>query len=215
MKKVLISGVTGQTASYMVDHLLKSTDHEIYGIVRRLSVPNHRNIQHNLNNPRFKLVTGDLTDGTSIGKMVQEIQPDFFLNFAAQSFVGISWQIPELTMDVNCLGVLRCLEAIKKYAPNCRFYSSGSSEEDGKVEYSPQDLEHPPHPMSSYAVSKVCARYLVQVYRESFGLFAVHCRCHNHESERRGHEFVTRKITLGVARIYHAIKNINHLNWNL
>lgn len=207
MKRVLITGVTGQTGSYMVDYLLANTDCEIYGMVRRLSNPNYQNIKHNLDNPRFKLVFGDLLDSNSIDKLVKTIQPDYIFNYAANSFVGTSWDMPIQHFEFNAMGVLRFLEAIKKYKPECRFWSSGSSEEDGKVSYSPQDLNHPPHPRSPYGCAKVAARFIVQNYRESFNLFAVHCRCHNHESERRGEEFVTRKITKGVARIYHAIKN--------
>jgi GDPmannose 4,6-dehydratase len=207
MKKVIITGITGQDGSYMVDHLLKNTNYFIYGICRRNSNPNFINIKHNLNNSRFKILTADLADSSSIDEVVKKISPDYFINFAAQSFVGSSWEIPLQTFDVTALGVLRCLEAIRKYAPHCKFYSAGSSEEMGDVIYSPQDLNHPIRARSPYGAAKASARHLTKVYRESYDLYAIHCILYNHESERRGEEFVTRKITKNVARIYHAIKN--------
>lgn len=206
MKRVIVTGVTGQDGSYMVDFLLKNTDHKIYGIRRRSSNPNLENIQHNLNNPRFKLIIADLSDSNSIDEIVKEINPDYFINFAAQSFVGSSWQIPLQTFDITALGVLRCLEAIRKYAPKCRFYSAGSSEEMGDVLYSPQDLNHPIRPRSPYGAAKASARHITKVYRESYNLYAIHSILYNHESERRGEEFVTRKITKNVARIKSAIE---------
>lgn len=207
MKKVIITGVTGQDGSYMVDFILNNTDHMVYGIRRRSSNPNLDNVKHNLNNPRFKMLIGDLSDSNSIDEIVKEIEPDYFINFAAQSFVGSSWQIPLQTFDATAVGVLRCLEAIRKYAPNCRFYSAGSSEEMGDVLYSPQDLKHPIRPRSPYGAAKAAARHITKVYRESYNLYAIHCILYNHESERRGEEFVTRKITQNVARILKAIKN--------
>jgi len=207
MKKIIISGITGQDGSYMVDYLLKNTNHFIYGIRRRGANPNLDNIKHNLNNPRFKVLIADLADSSSIDEVVKKVSPDYFINFAAQSFVGSSWEIPLQTFDVTALGVLRCLEAIRKYAPHCRFYSAGSSEEMGDVLYSPQDLKHEIRPRSPYGAAKASARHLTKVYRESYDLYAIHCILYNHESERRGEEFVTRKITKNVARIHHAIKN--------
>jgi GDPmannose 4,6-dehydratase len=207
MKKIIITGVTGQDGSYMVDYLLKNTNNMIYGIRRRSSNPNLENIKHNLDNPRFKMVIGDLSDSNSLDELVSQIQPDYFINFAAQSFVGSSWQIPLQTFDATALGVLRCLEAIRKYAPNCRFYSAGSSEEMGDVLYSPQDLKHPIRPRSPYGAAKAAARHITKVYRESYNLFAIHSILYNHESERRGEEFVTRKITQNVARIHKSIQN--------
>lgn len=207
MKKIIITGVTGQDGSYMVDFLLKNTDYDIIGVRRRSSNPNLENIKHNLNNPRFKIIIADLSDSNSIDEIVKDFIPDYFFNFGAQSFVGSSWQIPLQTFDTTALGVLRCLEAIRKYAPKCRFYSAGSSEEMGDVIYSPQDLDHPIRPRSPYGAAKAAARHITKVYRDSYNLYAIHSILYNHESERRGEEFVTRKITNGVARIYHAIKN--------
>lgn len=204
-KKILITGVTGQDGSYMADFLLEETDHEIYGMVRRASTNNNHNIKHLINNPRFKLMTGDLADSQSIDNIVKEIQPDYFINLAAQSFVGASWQIPEQTFDINAIGVIRCLEAIRKHVPDCRFYNAGSSEELGNVDYSPQDEEHSLKPRSPYGAAKAAARHIVKVYRESYNLFAIQGLLYNHESPRRGEEFVTRKITKEVARIKKAL----------
>lgn len=206
-KKVIISGISGQDGSYMVDYLLENTDHEIYGMIRRSSNPNYENVQHNFNNPRFNLIYGDLSDSSSIDKVVYSIRPDYFINLAAQSFVKSSWDLPEMTMDVNATGVMRCLESIYKYVPQCRFYNAGSSEEFGKVKYSPQDENHPFRPQSPYGASKVSARQIVRVYRESYNLYAIQGILFNHESPRRGEEFVTRKITKGVARIKYLIDN--------
>ena len=207
MKKVIITGVTGQDGSYMVDFILKNTDYVVYGVRRRSSNPNLENIKHNIDNPRFKMIIADLSDSNSIDEIVKDVKPDYFINFAAQSFVGSSWQIPLQTFDATALGVLRCLEAIRKYAPECRFYSAGSSEEMGDVLYSPQDLQHPIRPRSPYGAAKAAARHITKVYRDSYNLYAIHSILYNHESERRGEEFVTRKITKGVARISKAIKN--------
>lgn len=205
MKKVIITGVTGQDGSYMADYLLDSTDYEIYGMVRRTSTNNYHNIKHLLNNPRFKLITGDLTDSQSIDNIVREVMPDYFINLAAQSFVGSSWQIPEQTFDIDAVGVIRCLEAIRKHAPYCRFYNAGSSEELGDVDYSPQDEKHPLKPRSPYGAAKAAARHIVKVYRESYNLYAIQGLLYNHESERRGEEFVTRKITKEISRIKKSI----------
>jgi len=204
-KKVIVTGITGQDGSYMVDHLLQNTDFQIFGMVRRSSNLNTINISHVIDNPRLTLVTGDLSDSQSIDSLVKEIKPDYFINLAAQSFVGSSWQIPEQTFEVGAVGVIRCLEAIRKHSPNCRFYNAGSSEELGNVDYSPQDEKHPLKPRSPYGAAKAAARHIVKVYRESYNLYAIQGLLYNHESERRGIEFVTRKITKGVARIKYSL----------
>lgn len=206
-KKVIVSGISGQDGSYMADFLIANTDHEIFGMIRHSSNPNKKNYQHLLNNPRFKIVSADLTDLVSISYIVDKIKPDYFINFGAQSFVYESWNTPVSTFEIDAMGPLHCLEAIRKYAPNCRFYSAGSSEEVGDVDYSPQDLKHPLKPRSPYGAAKCAAKMITKVYRESYNLYALHGRLYNHESERRGEAFVTRKITKGVARIYHSIKN--------
>lgn len=212
IKKILITGILGQDGANMAEYLLKNTGHKIFGMMRRSSNPNLANIKAFKDNPKFKLEFLDLSDSNSVETAVKEIQPDYFINFAANSFVGISWKMPEQVMDVNALGVLRCLEAIKKFKPDCRFYSAGSSEEWGNVDYSPQDIKHPIKPRSPYGASKAAARHIVKVYRESYNLYAVHGILFNHEGTKRGEEFVTRKISKGVARIYHSILNSKNVD---
>lgn len=204
--KILITGVTGQDGSNMVRFLLKNTDLVIYGAVRRLSVPNYDNI-NDIKDSRFKLINLDLLDQQSINNSVKKIRPDYIINFAAQSFVGESWNSPVSTFTTNTLPVIYFLEAIKEFVPSCRFYSAGSSEEMGDIDYSPQDLKHPMKPRSPYGASKCAARHLVKVYRESYNLFAIHCILFNHEGIRRGKEFVTRKITSNIARIKKQLDN--------
>jgi GDPmannose 4,6-dehydratase len=205
-KKILITGVTGQDGSNMVRFLLKNTDLVIYGAVRRLSVPNYDNI-NDIKDTRFKLINLDLLDQQSINNSVKKIRPDYIINFAAQSFVGESWNSPVSTFTTNTLPVIYFLESIKEFSPHCRFYSAGSSEEMGDIDYSPQDLKHPMKPRSPYGASKCAARHLVKVYRESYNIFAIHCILFNHEGIRRGKEFVTRKISSNIARIKKQLEN--------
>lgn len=205
MKKVIATGITGQDGSYMVDFLLKNTDNLIIGAVRRLSVKNHKNIEHFLNHPRFKLIDLDISDQANTDEVIRVWQPDYFINFAANSFVGNSWTMPVNHMNTNCMAVLYQLEAIRKYAPECRYYNAGSSEEFGDVLTVPQGEDHPLRPRSPYGVSKCAARHMVKVYRESYNLFAIQGWLFNHESERRGEEFVTQKICKNVIRIRRAL----------
>ena len=207
MKKVIITGVTGQDGSHMVDYLLKNTDHLIYGTARRLSVKNHENILHLEDEPRFKLINMDLNDAHSIRDVVIDIQPDYFINFAAQSFVAGSWDYPIQTWITDADSVLHILESIRRFAPECRFYNAGSSEEFGDVIKTPQDESHPLLPQSPYGAAKCGARHIVRVYRESYNLFAVQGWLFNHEGVRRGLDFVTRKITHGVACIKKSLNN--------
>jgi len=204
-KVVFVTGVTGQDGSHMVDHLLKTTDYLIFGGVRRLSIKNHENIEHLDNNSRFHLVNFDLSDAHSISKIVESLKPDYFINLAAQTFVGSSWDFPAQTWECNTTCIIHILEAIRQHKPSCRFYNAGSSEEFGDVAYIPQDENHPARPRSPYGASKSAARQLVKVYRESYRLYAIQGLLFNHEGTRRGEEFVTRKITKGVARIKKAI----------
>jgi len=206
MKKVIITGILGQDGANMAEYLL-SLDEEIkvYGMMRRSANANFENINDFKDHANFEICCGDLTDEISIDKLVADIQPDYFINFGANSFVGCSWDMPLQVFDVNALGVIRCLEAIRKFKPDCRFYSAGSSEEMGDVDYSPQDIKHPIKPRSPYGASKAAARHIVKVYRESYNLFAIHSILFNHEGIKRGEEFVTRKITKGVARISRAM----------
>lgn len=207
MKKIIITGVTGQDGSHMADYLLKNTNFKIYGAVRRLSVKNHENILHLENEPRFELINMDLNDAHSMRDAIIDIQPDYFINFAAQSFVAGSWDYPIQTWDTDADAVLHILESIRRFAPACRFYNAGSSEEFGDVIYSPQNEEHPLRPQSPYGAAKCAARHIVRVYRESYGLFAIQGWLFNHEGTRRGLDFVTRKISNGVAKIKHAIES--------
>lgn len=206
MKKVLVTGILGQDGANMAEYLLGNEEEvEVYGMMRRTSNANFGNIKPFRDHPRFNLVCGDLTDEVSIDKLVKEIQPDYFINFAANSFVGCSWDMPLQVFDVNTLGVIRCLESLRKFKLDCKFYSAGSSEELGDVDYSPQDIKHPIKARSPYGAAKAAARHIVKVYRESYGMFAIHSILFNHEGVRRGEEFVTRKITKAVARINRAI----------
>ena len=205
MKKVIITGVTGQDGSFMADYLLQNTDHTIVAGVRRLSVANHENINHLKNHPRFKLIDLDVADSQNVEDVIRTEKPDYFINFAANSFVGSSWRMPVNHMNTNCMAVLYQLEAIRKFVPHCRYYNAGSSEEFGDVVTAPQSEEHPLRPRSPYGASKASARHLVKVYRESYNLYAVQGWLFNHEGTRRGEEFVTRKITKAVARIKQAI----------
>lgn len=204
-KTVVITGVTGQDGSHMVDFLLKNTDYLIFGGVRRLSVYNHENIKH-IKSDRFHLINFDLTDSHAISRTVEKLQPDYFINFAAQSFVASSWDFARQTWQTNSTAVLDILEAIRLYKPSCRLYQAGSSEEFGNVQYAPQDENHPLKPRSPYGASKAASRQLVKVYRESYNTYAIQGWLFNHEGTRRGEEFVTRKITKNVARISNAIK---------
>ena len=189
--KILLTGILGQDGANMAEYLLKNTDAKIYGMIRRASNPNLINCKSFIHNPRVDLVYGDLCDSVSIPSLVQDIKPDYFINFGAQSFVGCSWDIPLQTFDINATGVARCLEAIRQHHPKCRFYSAGSSEEFGDVVYSPQDEKHPFRPRSPYGASKAAAHHIVKVYRESYNLYAVHGVLFNHEGTKRGAEFVT------------------------
>lgn len=204
MKKIIITGATGQDGSLMADFLLTSADCFVYAAHRRLSVENHDNIQHLKSNPRFQTIELDISDPENINQVIREIKPDYFINFAANSFVGNSWKMPLNHMNTNCLGVLYCLEAIKNFSPQTRFYNAGSSEQFGDVIYSPQDINHPFRPRSPYGASKCAAHHLVKVYRDSYNIYAVQGILFNHEGVRRGEEFVTRKITKNVARIYNS-----------
>tara|TARA_Y100000310_G_scaffold317534_1_gene370496 strand:- start:139 stop:1209 length:1071 start_codon:yes stop_codon:yes gene_type:complete len=207
-KKVIITGALGQDGSNMSDYLL-SKGYKVYGMMRRSATPNFSNIKEALKNSRFELVDGDLTDEVCISNLIKKIKPSYLVNFGANSFVGCSWNMPLQVFDTNALGVIRCLEAIKTHKPNCRFYSAGSSEEFGDVDYSPQDILHPLKPRSPYGASKCAARHAVKVYRESYNIYAVHGILFNHEGVRRGEEFVTRKISKGASRIYHEMRDVD------
>jgi GDPmannose 4,6-dehydratase len=197
-KKAIITGVTGQDGSYLAE-LLLSKGYEVTGIVRRLSAPNVWRIQHLLD--RITLIQADLLDQLSLIKAVEAVQPDEFYNLGAMSFVPASWDQPMLTGEYNAQGVTRALEAIRSVNKRIRFYQASSSEMYGRVREVPQTELTPFYPRSPYGVSKVFGHYITVNYRESYDLFAVSGILFNHESPRRGIEFVTRKVTDGVARI--------------
>ncbi len=207
MKKALITGVTGQDGSYLSELLLKK-GYEVHGIVRRASSFNRARIDHLCLNPEiygktFFLHYGDLCDASSLSKIVEKTEPDEVYNLAAQSHVRISFDIPEFTLDTDALGTMRLLEAIRDVGcdQHVRFYQASTSELYGKVQEVPQRETTPFYPRSPYAVAKLCAFWAVKNYREAYGMFASNGILFNHESPRRGENFVTRKITLGAARI--------------
>src|SRR5215469_2873732 len=198
MPTALITGVTGQDGSYLAE-LLLSKGYRVVGVVRRSSTTPYERIGHLVD--KIELVSADLLDQTSLTDVVAEHQPDEIYNLAAQSFVQTSWSQPVLTGEFTALGVTRMLEAMKKAAPKARFYQASSSEMFGKVVESPQRESTPFYPRSPYGVAKVYGHWITVNYRESYGLYACSGICFNHESARRGKEFVTRKVTDMAARI--------------
>jgi GDPmannose 4,6-dehydratase len=203
-KRALITGITGQDGSYLAE-LLLSEGYEVFGMVRRLSTPNTWRIEHLLD--RITIKPADLLDQLSLLRLIDEVQPHEVYNLAAMSFVPASWDQPMLTGEFNSQGVTRMLDAIRRVDPKIRFYQASSSEMFGKVREVPQTELTPFYPRSPYGVSKVFAHYITVNYRESYDLFAVSGMLFNHESPRRGVEFVTRKVTDGVARIKLGLKD--------
>ena len=197
-KRALITGITGQDGSYLAE-LLLDKGYEVFGMMRRLSAPNTWRIEHLLD--RITLRPADLLDQLSLLRLVDEIRPHEIYNLAAMSFVPASWDQPMLTGEFNSQGVTRLLDAVRRVDPSIRFYQASSSEMFGKVREVPQNELTPFYPRSPYGVSKVFAHYITVNYRESYNLFAVSGMLFNHESPRRGLEFVSRKVTDGVARI--------------
>jgi GDPmannose 4,6-dehydratase len=203
-KSALLTGITGQDGSYLAELLLEE-GYDVYGLVRRTSTPSDERIKHL--GDRIKLVVGDMSDMPSLLDVMDETQADEVYNLAAQSFVGDSWRQPLYTGDVDGLGVCRLLEAIHRVKPEARFYQAATSEMYGKVHEVPQSETTPFHPRSPYGVAKVYGFYITQNYRESYGMHASNGILFNHESPRRGMEFVTRKITDAVARIKHGTQS--------
>ncbi len=197
-KTALISGITGQDGSYLAE-LLLAKGYEVYGLVRRLSSPNTRNIEQIID--RVHLLDGDMTDQSSIQTALKEAMPNEIYNLAAQSFVATSYRQPVLTADVDGLGVIRLLDAARQTSPDARVYQASTSELFGQVQESPQRETTPFHPRSPYGVAKVFAYWACVNYRESYGMHVSNGILFNHESPRRGFEFVTRKITHGLALI--------------
>lgn len=197
-KRAVITGISGQDGSYLAELLLEK-GYEVVGVVRRLSTPNHWRIEHLLD--RIELRPADLLDQLSLIKVIEDVRPHEVYNLAAMSFVPASWEQPLLTGEYNAQGVTRMLEAIRQVDTSIRFYQASSSEMFGKVRETPQSETTPFYPRSPYGVSKVFAHYITVNYRESYDLFAVSGILFNHESPRRGLEFVTRKVSDGVARV--------------
>lgn len=206
MKKALITGITGQDGSYLAE-LLLDKGYEVHGVTRRASISNTARIDHIRH--RITLHDGDLTDSSSLIRIIGMVQPDEIYNLAAQSHVQVSFDVPEYSGDVDALGVLRVLEAVRILGlkDKCRIYQASTSELYGKVEEVPQKETTPFHPYSPYAVAKQYGFWMVKEYREAYGMFAVNGILFNHESERRGENFVTRKITLAAGRIAEGIQD--------
>ena len=208
MKKALITGITGQDGSYLAEFLLEK-GYEVHGIVRRASISNTARIDHLIEKNAITLHDGDLSDSSGLIRLVGEIKPDEIYNLAAQSHVQVSFDAPEYSGDVDALGVLRVLEAVRVcgLTKTCKVYQASTSELYGKVEEVPQRETTPFHPYSPYAVAKQYGFWMVKEYRDAYGMFAVNGILFNHESERRGENFVTRKITLAAGRIAEGLQD--------
>ncbi len=204
MKKALITGITGQDGSYLAELLLEK-GYEVYGVMRRKSVVDYGNVEHIKEKIHF--IYADMTDMTSLINAMRISQADEIYNLAAQSFVGTSWDQPLTTAEIDALGVTNMLEAIRIVKPEAHFYQASTSEMFGKVQEMPQTEKTPFYPRSPYAVAKVYGFWITKNYRESYGIYACNGILFNHESERRGKEFVTRKITDAVARIKFGIQD--------
>ena len=209
MKTALITGITGQDGSFLSELLLEK-GYEVHGIIRRSSVDYRERIAHLEGRPHFHLHYADLTDSMSIVKVVALVRPDEIYNLAAQSHVQVSFDSPEFTANVDAVGVLRVLEAVRAcgLSQTCRIYQASTSELYGKVEEVPQNENTPFHPYSPYAVAKLYGYWIVKEYREAYGMYCCSGILFNHESERRGETFVTRKITLAAARIAQGMQEV-------
>ncbi|MGQ2870090.1 GDP-mannose 4,6-dehydratase, partial [Leptospira santarosai] len=200
MKKALITGITGQDGSYLTEFLLQK-GYQVHGIVRRSSMFNRARIEHLRGNSNLILHYGDLTDSSNLNRILEKVSPDEIYNLAAQSHVGVSFEVPEYTAEADAVGTLRILDAIKQIGVKSRFYQASTSELYGKVQAIPQTETTPFYPRSPYAVAKLYAYWAVVNYREAFEIHASNGILFNHESPRRGEGFVTRKITIGVANL--------------
>lgn len=205
-KKALITGITGQDGSYLAEFLLEK-GYDVFGLTRRTSTPNYERILHIQD--QIKLIPGDLLDQQSLISAISHSKPDEIYNLAAQSFVATSWSQPVLTGEFTALGVTRMLESTRQVRPKAKFYQASSSEMFGMVQENPQNEKTPFHPRSPYGVAKVYGHWIAINYRESYNMFTVSGILFNHESPRRGLEFVTRKISHAVAKIY--LKQQNHV----
>lgn len=200
MKKAFITGITGQDGSYLAE-LLLAKGYTVHGLYRRSSTFNHWRLIDCIKDDRLKLHSGDMTDGSRLAELIHGIQPDEVYNLAGQSQVGIAFHNPVYTLDSIGMGTTALLQAVRDHVPHARFYQASSSEMYGRVLETPQTERTPFNPRSPYGAAKACAFHMAKVYREAYGLFACNGILFNHESPRRGEEFVTRKIAMGVARI--------------
>lgn len=207
MRKAFITGITGQDGSYLAELLLEK-NYLVYGLVRRSSVANRERILKILDNPNLTLVYGDLSDGANLRQHLTMIRPDEVYNLAAQSHVRISFDMPEYTGDINALGTLRLIEAVRQVDPNIKFYQASTSELYGKVKEIPQNEETPFYPRSPYGIAKQYAYWTINNYREAYNMYAVNGILFNHESPRRPINFVSKKITVAVAKRVAGHKNI-------
>lgn len=217
MKKALITGITGQDGSYLTELLLEK-GYEVHGIIRRSSSFNTGRIDHLFNDPklhdkRLFLYHGDLTDSSNLNRLLEKIQPEEIYNLGAQSHVKVSFDIPEYTAEVDAMGTLRFLDAIKESGIRTKFYQASTSELYGKVQEIPQTEKTPFYPRSPYGVAKLYAYWIIVNYREAYNIFACNGILFNHESPRRGETFVTRKITRAAARIKYGIQDILSLGY--
>ena len=199
-KIALITGITGQDGSYLAE-LLLGKGYDVHGVMRRSSSFNTHRLEHIYNHQNLKLHFGDMTDAFSLDQLVIDLQPDELYHLAAQSHVHVSFSLPKYTADVDAVGTLNLLEALRKHSPHTKFYNACTSELFGKVQEVPQKETTPFYPRSPYGVAKLYSFWITKNYRESYGLFVSNGLLFNHESERRGHTFVTRKITIGLANL--------------
>jgi len=206
MKRALITGINGMDGSHLADFLLEK-GYKVYGMERHSSIKNRTNTKHLKNNENFEFITGDLTDSTSLLSVLSTSQPDEVYNLGSQSFVAESWNTPEQTSNVTGLGSLRILDAIRTLNMNTKFYQASTSELFGRMIENPATERTPFYPRSPYGVSKLYAHWITKNYRESYDMFNTCGILFNHESERRGHQFVTRKISDGVAKIHHGLQD--------
>ncbi len=207
MKKAFITGITGQDGSYLTELLLEK-GYSVLGLIRRSSSPNFNRIESLLSHPNLQIVEGDLLDALALRDILQRFIPDEIYNLAAMSHVRSSFSVPEYTMEVNGLAVLRLLETIRRIVPEAKVYQASTSELFGKVMASPQSETTPFHPRSPYGIAKLTAFWAVRNYKEAYGLYACNGILFNHESPRRGSEFVSRKISLGVSKVASGKKEI-------
>lgn len=210
MKKAFLTGITGQDGSFLTEQLLEK-GYEVHGLIRRASNFNTDRVEYLMSNKRLKLYHGDMTDSANLNRLLSTIRPDEIYNLAAQSHVQVSFEVPEYTAQVDAIGTLRLLDAMHNHCPEARFYQASTSELYGKVQEIPQTESTPFYPRSPYAAAKIYAYWITKNFRESYDLYACNGILFNHESERRGKTFVTRKITMCISQIKHGLREVLRL----